>query len=137
MFTYTQKNLAAGSLIVLSIILYELVLDLMDECYEFGHILFEAFELGIETLISSAFQLSYHHAQIATFYCLIAIAFLAFIFLWFKLPAMCRRLSRNLKANWLRQKRRTSYFWRSMSLLKKVKCVTLSVLGATSMVFLI
>ena len=141
MLTYTQKNMAGGFFVGTSIILFEFVsefmLELMEEFFELGIMMFEWFELGIEEIIKSVFHLSHQQTQLITFYLLIAIAMLLLIYLWIKIPVTYRKIKRNLKAGWLRQKRSTSYFWRSMTLLSKVKCVTISLLGATSVVFLI
>lgn len=137
MMTYTQKNIAVVFLIALSITMYDLLIDLMDQSMGIVMDLFEWFEFGLESLIQSSLDLSYHQTQIVTFYCMVALSMLLLVILWIKIPIVYRRIRRNLKANWLRQKKRTSFYWRSLSLFNKTKYVTFSVLGASSIVMLI
>jgi hypothetical protein len=145
MITYKQRNITIGMLAAMSILLIEFTFELMYELmveackvlYEFGIILFECFEFGIEAIIKNSFHLNHQQAQLVTFYILIGLAVLACLYLWFKLPVLYNRLKRNLKARWLISKRRTAYSWRSMTLISKIKWVTTTALGATGMLFLI
>ncbi len=129
--------------LILSFVITEIIsmcFDLFHEGYDslmtLCILFYDLLEFSIEGFFIHVFQLKHHDAEIATYYTLITIAILIVTFLWVTLPILYLKLSRKLKALWFKKRRQTIQFWQSMSLIKKIQWLSITIVGATSMLLL-
>ncbi|MBS4051317.1 hypothetical protein [Methylomonas rivi] len=115
------------ALLTLSLVFYDLTLELLTEiAHFFFELLFESFEwfeLGIEHLIEHLFHTEHHASQIATFYILLLIGGLVFYQLWKALPRLYRYFKRRLLEIWVRRKTEWELYWLTLTLPYKVALV--------------
>ncbi len=133
----TQKNIIIGCLVIFSIIMYDLLLDVLDSILWCIQIVFELIELTIERLLLRNFKLTHHESEIYTAYGMLFVGLIILYHLWQFVPGLFRRLKRNLLAAWLRQKRRSSLYWRHLPLINKVKMAAMCTTGFTGLLLLI
>ena len=137
MITETQKNMAAGFIVIFSIGMYDVLLDILDSLRWSIEILLEWIELTIERVILHFFHITHHQSEIITSYIMLFIGLIILYRLWRAFPRLYRKLKRNLHAAWLRQKRRTSYYWRHLPVIHKIKLITICTTGFTGLIFII
>ncbi|MDD5274366.1 MAG: hypothetical protein PHU14_16820 [Methylovulum sp.] len=123
--TKKHRDLIVAALIVLSIVMYDVVIDLVFSVlhliFEVLHIMFEWFELGIEHAVEHLFHTSRHDSQIITFYILLLIACMLLYWLWRILPGLYKQLMELMWQAWERRKTECKGYWLSLTLINKVK----------------
>jgi hypothetical protein len=117
-------DLVTVALVSLSIIMYDVVFDLflniLHLAFEFIHIMYEWFELGIEHTVEHLFHTSRHGSQVVTFYILILIAILLIYWLWQVLPRLYKRFIQFVHQAWERRKTECQSYWVSLTLSNKL-----------------
>ena len=137
MNTATQKNIAAGFIVIFSIGLSDVLLDILYSLRWCIDIFLEWIELTIERVILHFFHITHHQSEIITSYIMLFIGLIILYRLWCAFPMLYRKFKRNFRAACLRQKRRTSYYWRHLPIIHKIKLITICTTGFTGLVFLI
>jgi len=129
-------DLIIVALVVLSIAMYDVVIDLalhiLHFIFEIIHLAYEWFELGIEHAVEHLFHTSRHGSQIVTFYILLLIAGLLMRWLWRVLPSVYQRLKHYARRAWEHRKAEWKAYWLSLTLIHKVKLFS----TATGIVYL-
>lgn len=123
-------------LISLSIVRYDLAIDLIFSVFHFMfgiiHIAYEWIELGIEHAVEHLFHTSRHTSQIVTFYILLVLAGFLLRWLWKQLPTIYRQVRLFLQLAWERRKLEWEAYWLSLSLINKLKLLS----TATGIIYL-
>ena len=115
-------------LISLSIVSYDLAIDLIFSVFHFMfgiiHIAYEWIELGIEHAVEHLFHTSRHTSQIVTFYILLVLGGFLLRWLWKQLPTIYRQVRLFLQLAWARRKLEWEAYWLSLSLINKLKLLS-------------
>ncbi len=123
-------------LISLSIVRYDLAIDLIFSVFHFMfgiiHIAYEWIELGIEHAVEHLFHTSRHTSQIVTFYILLVLAGFLLRWLWKQLPTIYRQVRLFLQLAWEHRKLEWEAYWLSLSLINKLKLLS----TATGIIYL-
>ena len=138
MISTVQRKTTIGLVTVVMIVfMYDVVLDLLDSLFSFVSMLFEWVEYVFDSIISGLFETGHHETELITFYLLLSIGGYLCFRLVRALPRLYRQFKRNQRAAWLRQKRRTTFYWRHLSIFKKIKLFGITSIGFTCLLFLI
>jgi hypothetical protein len=100
----------AGILIMPDAI-FGLLLELLHNLVELGHLLFELFEAALDHAVEHIFHTDTHETQIIVFYVMLSMALGVAHYLWWAMPRFFRTLKENLLATWLAHKTRLSLYW--------------------------
>jgi hypothetical protein len=129
-------DLIIVALVALSIVMYdvviELVFSLLHFIFELIHIAYEWLELGIDHAVEHLFHTSLHGSQIVTFYILVLIAGLLMYWVWQVLPRLYERSKQFTLIAWERRKFEWQAYWLSLTFSNKVKLLS----TATGIVYL-
>jgi hypothetical protein len=133
-------DLIIVTFVVLSIILYDVTLEILGECFhlllELLHTIFEWVELGVEHVVEYVFHILHmgetveylfiterHGSQVVTFYILMGmIAYLLYRLSKY-LPSSYEASKRFMLMAWVRRKTQLQLYWHSLSQLHKVAVV--------------
>ncbi len=129
------RGLAAlGILIILLLphLVFELIAEglhiLLELIVELGHIIFEWVEISLDTVIELLFETELHDTQIIVFYIIMSAVCFALYRLCLRIPRFLRLCYTQLTAFFLRQKNRLTLHWQSLTLINKIKLVTITVI---------
>lgn len=124
MIAKKNLDLVVVAFVVLSVVLYdvtmEIFLELLHLVFEVFHNMFEWIELGIEHAVEHLFHTDRHGSQIVTFYILCSIAGYGFYRLWCALPRLYAFFKQLVLASWVRRKTQLQLYWLSLNMLHKV-----------------
>lgn len=121
-------DLIFGALFALSIIMYDMVIDvvlnILHFIFEVIHIMYEWLELGIELAIEHLFHTSRHGSQVITFYILLLIASLLIYWLWRSRLPLYKLFKQFMQQALKRLKTECKNYWLSLTLSKKVRLLS-------------
>jgi hypothetical protein len=92
---------------------------------ELGHILFEFIEEILDKSVEHIFHTDRHQTQVIVFYLMLSIVFGGIYYLWRVLPPLCRQSKEKLLAAWFWHKTRAFCYWQQLSLINKIKIVSI------------
>ena len=138
-----KKNidLAIIGLVVLSVVMYDVTIDLMlgllHFVFEMLHMAFEWIELGIEHAVEHLFHTDRHGSQVITFYILWSIAMFGFYRLWKTVPRMYLTFKEMAVQAWIRRKTELTLYWLGLSPLHKLGVVVATLISLYLASFLV
>ncbi len=132
-----KKFVALFIIIFLFDFLIDVLSTLLDYFIEFVHLVIEFFEYSLESLLEYFLEsMPYESEIILVNFVLLITAYLLFR-LYFNMPRLYRWLSRWIKAAWLRHKRKKMAYWKSLSLIRKIKIMTTYGVGIVCILFFV
>jgi len=118
-------------IIIMPDMVWEWVVELMhllfELVYELADLLFEAAESVLDNVIEHLFHTELHATQVIVYYILLAAIFYGLFRMSRRIPGICRRAKDSLLITWTVYKTRLALYWRSMTLINKVKWLAVSV----------
>ena len=143
MNSLTYQKIING-LIVIGILFMLLLPEVVGEIFHFIfemfmellHVVFEAVESSLDTLIELVFATEGHATQLIVFYVMLAgVCFIGYRF-WLILPGLCKRIYEVLVAYWILNKTSALLYWRGLTLPNKIKVVAVSLAISYVIIFL-
>ena len=124
------------TLIILPDVVFGLIFGLAHILLELAHMIFEFIEVNLDRIVEYIFDTDVHQTQVIVFYLLLAIALGGVYYLWSLVPRVYHQSKDNLLDAWLEKKAFASLHWRGLSLINKIKLVTIFTVGLYCMILL-
>jgi hypothetical protein len=123
------------------ILMFDSLLDwffeFIDFTIELAHIFIELIEYSIEILLEHVLHTNHQESSTIIVNSAIIIAIYGAYRLFRATPRFLVRIKRNILAVWLRYLRRKSSYWRSLTLIHKIKLVSLYFFGFACLISLV